>query len=104
MYSFEKGIVKDTGRNPCHFNRAVRGKLDAVKFHSLWRYKHLSSRFFFCNIKINYLGANRRQMQQNYKHVVCSFITLIKHPSVFQNNYSQVRVIISVEIAIMNKF
>ena len=28
-------MVKDTGRNPCHFNHAASRKLDAVKFHSM---------------------------------------------------------------------
>ena len=36
IYSFEKGIVKDTDRNPCHFNHTASRELDAVKFHSLW--------------------------------------------------------------------
>ena len=36
IYSFEYGIVKDTGRNPCHFNHSASRKLDAVKFHSQW--------------------------------------------------------------------
>ena len=60
--------------------------------------------FFLCTIKINYSNANRRQVQQNYKHVVCSSITILIHPSIYQNNHSQVLVIISVKITIVNKF
>ena len=63
-----------------------------------------SSRFFLCTIKINYSNANRRQLQQNYKHAICSSITILKHPSIYQNNHSQVLVIISVKITIVNKF
>ena len=70
--------VKCTGRrNPYHFDHAASRKLDAVKFHSLWWYNHLSSRFFFCTIKSNHSNANRRQVQQNYKHVVFSSITTL---------------------------
>ena len=60
--------------------------------------------FFLCTIKIIYLNANRRQVQQNYKHVVCASITILKHPSIYKNNHSQVLVIISVKITIVNKF
>ena len=51
-----------------------------------------------------YSNANHRQVQQNYKFVVCSSITILKHPPIYQNNHSQVLVIISVKITIMNKF
>ena len=43
-------------------------------------------------------------MQQNYKHVVCSSIIILKHQAIYQNNHSQVLVIISVKITIVNKF
>ena len=43
-------------------------------------------------------------MQQNFKHVVSSSITILKHPSIYQNNHSQVLVIVSVKIMIINKF
>ena len=55
-------------------------------------------------MKINNSNANRRQVQQNYKHVVFSSITILKHPSIYQNNHSQVLVILFVKITIMNKF
>ena len=63
---------------------------------------YCQANFFFCAIKINYSNANRRQMQQNYRHAVCSSITILKHPPTYQNNHSQVLVIISVKITIMN--
>ena len=59
---------------------------------------------FFCTIKISYSNANRRQVQQNYKHAVCCSITILKHPSIYQNNHSHVLVIISVKITIMKFF
>ena len=59
---------------------------------------------FFCTIEINYSNVNHRQLQLNYKHVVCSSITILKHLPIYQNNHSQVLVIISVKITIMNKF
>ena len=59
---------------------------------------------FFYTILINYSNAYRRQVQQNYKHVVCCSITILKHPSIYHNNHSQVIVIISVKITIMNTF
>ena len=37
-------------------------------------------------------------MKQNYKHVFYSSITILKHPSIYQINHSQVLVIISVKI------
>ena len=40
----------------------------------------------------------------SYRHVVCSSITILKHPPIYQNNHSQVLVILSVKITIMNKF
>ena len=43
-------------------------------------------------------------MQHSYTHVVCSSIIILKHPSMYQNNHSQVLVIISVKITIVNKF
>ena len=55
-------------------------------------------------MKINYSNAYRRQVQQNFKHVAFSSITILKHPSIHQNNHSQVLVIISVKITIMNIF
>ena len=57
-----------------------------------------SSQFFICTIKINYSNANRIQVQHNYKHVVCSSIIILKHPSKYQKNHSQVLVIISVKL------
>ena len=60
--------------------------------------------FFFFTIKINYSNANRRQVQQNYKHAVRSSITILKHSSIYQNNHSQVLDIISVNITFMNTF
>ena len=60
--------------------------------------------FFCAPSKINYSNANRRQVQQNYKHVVCSSITILKHPSIYQNITVKLLLIISVKTTIVNKF
>ena len=43
-------------------------------------------------MNINYSNANRRQGQQNYNNVILSSLTVLKHPSIYQNNHSQVLV------------
>ena len=42
-------------------------------------------------------------MQQNYRHVVCCSITILKHQSIYQNDHSQVLVIISVKSTIIRR-
>ena len=40
--------------------------------HFFRQHNEKKNGFFFCAIKIKYSKAKRRQVQQNYKHVVCS--------------------------------
>ena len=46
--------------------------LTIAMYHHGKHSKQINTLFFFCTIKINYSNANRRQVQQNYKHLVCS--------------------------------
>ena len=94
-----------TERNSCHFEHAVSRKIDAIMFHSLSKISIWRTNFSFIQSKL----FVQTSIIDKYNKTISMLFALLyqfekKNLSIHQNNYSQVLVIMSVKIRIMNKF
>ena len=92
--------MKYTGRNPCHFNDAASRKLDAVHYGDI---SICQADFSFASSKLIIQTLIVDKCSKTIS-IFCASVTILKHQSIYQNNHSQVLVIKSVKITIMNTF